>query len=349
VVPAVSRYAQEARGYAFATLFAVLATWLLISALEQSRWWRWLGYGLSVLLLGWSHQMALLLLTGHVVAVLVACRRTGRRRMLWWLGAVLVAGAGVLPLTLIGLGQRAAQLNWLSAAHPADLADLAGTVFGSGVAGGAICALAVFALRRPGVGNSTLWLSVLLPIGVLYAVDQLVAPVFVGRYLLFVVPLLCVLAGRGLADLRLPLGLAVVLLIGLIGLPAQQVFRRGHSPYDYRAVARLLAAGARAGDGIVYAPRDGWQFTDIAMQYYLGPAVPRDVLAQGTSSFWSAECADPGACLAGVDRIWVVRADIINTTDKAQPTAPVQRALGAYTRVTRTEVSGFSVTLMTRG
>ncbi|WP_375155160.1 glycosyltransferase family 39 protein, partial [Micromonospora sp. 4G55] len=44
VLPGTSRYAQEARPYALASLFAVLATLLLVAALRRPTWTRWAWY-----------------------------------------------------------------------------------------------------------------------------------------------------------------------------------------------------------------------------------------------------------------------------------------------------------------
>ncbi|MEV4707325.1 glycosyltransferase family 39 protein [Actinoplanes sp. NPDC049316] len=353
-MPVVSRYGQEARGYALAALFSVTATLLLLRALDSARWWAWLAYTTSVLLLGWSHQIALLLLIGHAVAVAVIRRRA----VAAWLATVVVAAAGVVPFALLGMGQRATQLDWLSAAEPADLADVLQTVFLSGVIGGAVGAFAVMALRTRDRRAPLLLLSALLPVLTLYAVDQLVTPMFVGRYLVFVVPLLCALAGRALADLRLPLGLTVVLVLAAIGLPAQEEIRRTHSGFDYRRAAALIHAQDRPGDGIIYAPRDGWHFTDIALRYYLGDDVPKDVLLQSDevadASLWATECADPAACLTGTDRVWVLSGDNLETGRRAGPTdqlTPAQQAVltGSFRQVTQTRVDGFTIALFVRG
>jgi mannosyltransferase len=351
--PVMSRYGQEARGYALAALFAVTATLLLIRALAPGRWWEWLAYATSVLVLGWSHQIALLLLLGHALAVTVVKRRA----LLPWLAAVVVATAGVVPFTLLGVGQHAAQLDWLSAAEPADLADIAETVFLSGVIGGAVCALAAMALRGRDRWALLLLLTAVLPVLALYAIDQLVTPMFVGRYLIFVVPMLCALAGRALAELRLPVGLTVVVVLAAIGLPLQDDIRRTHSGSDYRQAAAVIHAQARPGDGIIYAPRGGWHFTDIALRYYLGDDVPEDVLLQSdevaNASLWAAECADPAACLAGTDRVWTLSGDDLETGRRAGPTdqlTPAQQALlrSSFRKVSETRVDGFTIVLFAR-
>nr|WP_089155065.1 glycosyltransferase family 39 protein [Micromonospora sp. NBS 11-29] len=75
VLPATSRYGQEARPYALATLLAVLATLLLVEALRRPTWRRWAGYAVAVAALGLLHLIALTLLAAHAVAVLLTAVR----------------------------------------------------------------------------------------------------------------------------------------------------------------------------------------------------------------------------------------------------------------------------------
>ncbi|WP_348651005.1 glycosyltransferase family 39 protein [Micromonospora sp. WMMA1947] len=75
VLPVTSRYGQEARPYALATLLAVLATLLLVEALRRPGRWRWAGYAAAVAALGLLHLLALTLLAAHAVVVLLTAAR----------------------------------------------------------------------------------------------------------------------------------------------------------------------------------------------------------------------------------------------------------------------------------
>ncbi|WP_018784779.1 glycosyltransferase family 39 protein [Micromonospora sp. CNB394] len=75
VLPVTSRYGQEARPYAVATLLAVLATLLLVEALRRPTWRRWAGYALAVAPLALLHLIALTLLAAHAVVVLLTAAR----------------------------------------------------------------------------------------------------------------------------------------------------------------------------------------------------------------------------------------------------------------------------------
>ncbi|MEU5828910.1 glycosyltransferase family 39 protein [Micromonospora tulbaghiae] len=75
VLPVTSRYGQEARPYALATLLAVLSTLLLVGVLRRPGRWRWAGYAVAVAALGLFHLLALTLLAAHAVVVLLVAAR----------------------------------------------------------------------------------------------------------------------------------------------------------------------------------------------------------------------------------------------------------------------------------
>lgn len=69
LIPSVSRYAQEARPYAFATLFAALATLLFLRAMERPRWSRWAIYAVVLAAAGTANLIALSVIAGHLVVL----------------------------------------------------------------------------------------------------------------------------------------------------------------------------------------------------------------------------------------------------------------------------------------
>lgn len=92
LIPGVSLYAQDARPYAFASFFAVLATLLVLRALERPTWRRWGVYALAVAAAGACNLVALCVVMGHATIVLAACLRRS-----WPAGDTVVgtgAGAG---------------------------------------------------------------------------------------------------------------------------------------------------------------------------------------------------------------------------------------------------------------
>ncbi|WP_346539693.1 glycosyltransferase family 39 protein [Micromonospora sp. DPT] len=215
VLPGTSRYAQEARPYALASLFAVLATLLLVAALRRPAWTRWAGYAAAVAALGLTHLLALTLLAAHAAVVLVAWwrgpaaaglapppapadDRDGRLPVRWVL-AVLPALALLTPLLLTARGQRSRQLDWVGPARLADLAALPGGVAQSSVVGGLLVGLAALGAVLAGRRALLPGLCVLLPV-LLVFVGALVVALWVPRYLVFTVPFASLLAGAALAS-----------------------------------------------------------------------------------------------------------------------------------------------------
>ncbi len=70
LIPSVSRYAQEARPYAFAMFFAALATLMFLRAMERPAWSRWAIYAVVLGAAGAANLIAVTVAAGHLVIVL---------------------------------------------------------------------------------------------------------------------------------------------------------------------------------------------------------------------------------------------------------------------------------------
>ncbi|MGC5030265.1 glycosyltransferase family 39 protein [Micromonospora sp. DT229] len=380
VLPATARYGQEARPYALATFLAVWSTLLLVDALRRPSRGRWVGYALVTAALGLTHLIALTLIAAHVVVVLTYRARTatpgraehapgraehappGRGRAGWFgqVGSFPVALVPtvllVTPLALRAREQRERQLDWVDTARLGDLAALPGGLAQTAAVGGLLVALAALGAGRLGRRASIPMTCLLLPVLLLFTAGLMV-PLWVPRYLIFVVPFGCLLAGAALASARLRVALVVVALAGLLGLPDHVALRRTHewprtATVDYQGAAQIIAAGRQAGDAVVYHPRDGWLFLDLGMRYHLRGQAPRDaLLAQGQQDrgdLWATECDHPAACLAEADRVWLVVAG-----HGDHPLATVTGAKGealrtAYTVQRLWSRSGLTVALLSR-
>ena len=68
-------YAQMARSYAIETMFAVIASYLLLRAWPDGRWRWWLGYAAAVALTGLFNIFGLLILAAHGVTLLLTDAR----------------------------------------------------------------------------------------------------------------------------------------------------------------------------------------------------------------------------------------------------------------------------------
>jgi mannosyltransferase len=307
VMPTTSRYAQEARPYAFAMLFAILATLLLVRLMERPSPAAAAWYALAVIGLGAFHLVALLLLIGHAALA-------WRRARVYW---AIAAGVGVLPLLpLLWLGHRqSAQISWIKPAKWLTLLSTWDVVFTAPVVAGFVIVLAVLAFSRR-------WQSLLLitwalvPVAVLFVLARL-TPVYWPRYLLFTMPAWLLLAALTLARRSRLQAVLLVLALALVGHPMQFEIRAsdGHSHGD-RQAAGIIAANEAPGDGIAYKlteQPEPWEGRDLVARYVPTAHQPRDVFAvtpQRTDGHLLAtECTDLAICLdrANPTRMWIVR------------------------------------------
>ncbi|QKW19925.1 glycosyltransferase family 39 protein [Kitasatospora sp. NA04385] len=361
LIPSVSRYGQEARGYAFVVLFAAAATFLLLRALERPGVLRWVLYALALIGAGAFHMISLVFLVPHA---LVAAWR-------WWdgrsrgvlIGFPLAALGGVLPLVpLVLLGQRQVgrQLNWLG--KPSLEYVAAGFwhgLFASSWIGLCVLAMAVLPLawsrgRRPA---AEIGMIAVLPIPLLWIISQGHTSYFLDRYLLFTLPAWAVLAGAGLTALRpralTAIGLISVLLLGAHDQRALRL-RYSHAGWDGAAAAKVIAQGYQPGDAVAPLRYGNGIFNGVvsALDFYLPEQdklkdvfVERSAIAKG--DLYPTLCTDLAACLGDTKRIWVVA---IGWGDSFQGFSPEETALlkKTFPKTTVTQVPNTVVTLMER-
>ena len=304
-VPHMSRYAQDARAYGLAFLFATLATLLLYRALDRPSWWRWIGYAAVVVLVGWAHIITLLVLAGH--AYVVFTRGQWRR----WLVVTPVALLPVLPLLYLGATQRGVQLGWIADMSLDEVWKAPGNIFGAGMVGLLLMGRAFRGgwPRRGGVHEGAVGAAA--PPILLMAVSFLGSSLWVPRYVLFVVPLICLLAASALKGLRLRAGLALALLAA-VSLPANEEFRSptAHMGADFRGVSDIIEREQQPGDGIVYGVDGTWSLR-AGIDYHMRDERPADVLltvpAAELDSLNAGQCADAATCLASSGRVWFFR------------------------------------------
>jgi mannosyltransferase len=221
--PYMTYYAQMARSYAIETMFAVIASYLLLRAWPDGRWRWWLGYAAAVALTGLFNIFGLLIVVAHGITLLLTDargqtapgRRIGRtprvpsapRVPVRWLAA---CGATVIVLgPLLGLASRQqGQIAWLHRPTLNAMERLLTNLAGSRLL---IAPFALLALA----GLLTAWRAdhwrplnpaaialpwLVVPPFVLVAVS-FVKPVYYVRYIEFCLPALAILAGAGLTGL----------------------------------------------------------------------------------------------------------------------------------------------------
>ncbi|MEV0664773.1 glycosyltransferase family 39 protein [Actinomadura luteofluorescens] len=271
--PQTSRWAQEARSYAMTAAVAVLATYLLVRALDRDerRRWPWFaGYAPAVAVLGFLHLDGALLLAAHGATVLLTRPKAG----VWlrWLASAAVAAAPLVVLALAAQDQKR-QVKWL----PRPSWDVAWTqlqfLTGDRALVAPVVTLALLGVVASMLGRASRphptaslpavalpW--ALVPTVLLLLVSNVTDPVFYYRYTTYCLPAVALLVGAGVAGLltvarhpaaRAILVCAAVAALAVPSLPAHDHIRRQDSrPDDMRAAADVVRAHARPGDAIVY-------------------------------------------------------------------------------------------------
>jgi mannosyltransferase len=339
--PYMTYYAQMARPYAIVTMFATIASYLLLRAYPGGGWRWWSAYGVAVALTGLFNVFGLLILVAHGVTLLLTAttgparpgRRIGRLPV-GWLAASAAAVIVLVPLLRITYRQRG-QISWLTrpdfetiASLGRDFAGSTGLIAPIGLlALGGITACCLADNWRPlnPAAIALPWLVV--PPFLLLAVS-FVDPVYDERYVEFCLPALAILVGSGLVGLVrlafsprlrqagrawLPLAAAAVVALGLAALlvgPQGNIRQSSQRPDNLRLASAIVAANERPGDVVFYLPLDA---------RVLGTGYPapfrklRDIAAAqsaiASNTLAGTEISSP-ALLASrftnVQRVWVV-------------------------------------------
>ena len=331
-------YAQMARSYAIVTMFATIATYLLLRAYPDGRWRWWAAYGAAVALAGLFNLFGLLILAAHGVTLLLtdargqsaAGRRIGRIP-LRWLGASAAAVIVLGPLLSVAHREQK-QIAWVTRPDAGTIEKLIIDFAGSKelvlpVALLALAGIAVACLAdnwRPlnPAAVALPWLAV--PPFVLIAASYL-KPVYVERYVEFCLPALAICVGAGLAGLvRLAAGTrlarlrltwvpAAVVIAGLGALligPQQAIRQSAARPDNLRLASAIVAAHEQPGDVVFYLPVN---------MHVLGTGYPapflrlRDIALAGSpiasATLTGTEVTSPALLksrFTDVRRVWVV-------------------------------------------
>jgi mannosyltransferase len=283
--PYMTYYAQMARSYAIATMFATIATYLLIRAYPDGRWRWWAAYAAAVALTGLFNLFGLLILVAHGVTLLLTDARgqvaQGRRigRIpLRWLAASAVAVIVLGPLLDVAHREQK-QIAWVVRPDFKTIEKLV-----SDFAGSRALVLPVALLALAGIVAACLadnwrplnpaaialpWLVVppFLLIG-----GSFIKPVYVERYVEFCLPALAILVGAGLVGLVrlaagqrfirpglawLPPAAAGLVIAGLAVMlvgPQGAIRQTAARPDDLRLASAIVAANEQPGDVVFYIP-----------------------------------------------------------------------------------------------
>jgi mannosyltransferase len=262
------RYAQEARSYAMAVFFVVVATWLLARNLQSPATAHWGMYAVVCALATYSHFFSALLVPAHAISLLSLRRDEIPLRS--FLLSLLLFGAMISPIAIyVVLQAGMSPISWVPALQPDSLLIL-GVDF-SGVYGRSLLILDVLALgsaafgaargRRSGADAIDAWGYTLLfswlvaPV-VMVVTVSLVKPIFVPRYLSFCLPAMLLLVAVGIVRLRpavLCWGLFVAISVcSILGAVRYYQVDFEMTRQDWRAVTSYVLDRAQPGDSIFF-------------------------------------------------------------------------------------------------
>jgi mannosyltransferase len=275
--PSFAAWALQARPYTLAALATTVSVWYLDAASRTGRVRAWSAYVIATALGGYLHLFTLLMVPVHVLALL-AGRRLGWRAV-GALAAVMLACSALI----LTFGQSG-QVAWIGPLTWKNVQDAMTFLVGPRLVWAllvlALLGLAVRAAGGPaerfavvlGLGWTVLPLAVLLGISLLH-------PIFQDRYVVFIIPGLCLIAAGGWSAffalvLAVPGRTAIALAaVGMV-VWAPAVIDTLRSPYyidDFEGLDRYLRAdpGARqivvspawVATGLAYYERDGGQAT----------------------------------------------------------------------------------------
>jgi len=292
--PYMTYYAQMARSYAIVTMFATIATYLLIRAYPDGRWRWWSAYAAAVALTGLFNLFGLLILAAHGLTLLLTdargqaaqggqAARGGRigRVPLRWLAASAAAVIVLGPLLDVAHREQK-QIAWVARPDFRTIEKLVSDFAGSRalVLPFALLALAGIAAAcladnwRP-LNPAAIALPWLVVPPFLLIGGSFIKPVYVERYVEFCLPALAILVGAGLVGLIrlaagqrlgrfgrpglawLPPAVAALVIAGLAVMligPQGAIRQTAARPDNLRLASAVVAANEQPGDVVFYIP-----------------------------------------------------------------------------------------------
>ncbi len=286
--PYMTYYAQMARSYAIVTMFATIASYLLIRAYQEGRWRWWAAYAAAVALTGLVNLFGLLILVAHGMTLLLTDargqdaqgRRIGRIPLRW-----LAASAAVVIVLgpLLDVAHREQeQIAWVTRPDFRTIEKLVSDFAGSRALVLPFALLALAGLTaacladdwRP-LNPAAIALPWLVVPPFLLIGGSFIKPVYVERYVEFCLPALAILVGAGLVGLIrlaagqrlgrlsrpglawLPPAVAALVITGLAVMligPQGAIRQTAARPDDLRLASAVVAANEQPGDVVFYIP-----------------------------------------------------------------------------------------------
>jgi len=261
-------HAREARSYSLALLLVTASTFWLVRAVHEGRRGDWALFAVSTALAVYAHLFAALVLPAQLLSLLVLGKEAPWRRV-----AVAVTGACILlgpAAAVVVVGRQGGQIDWLTAPHARQLPGLALWFTDSRTLLVLFFLAVVSALvrgyedwRSLGPSRESWRYALLLAWLVLPAVTafaiSFAKPVYLYRYFLPSLPALIVLVAAGITRLgRAWLVVPAVLVAATVSTTTVvRCLPDCKLRYDdWRGAAAYVAPRVRAGDAVLFDPRD---------------------------------------------------------------------------------------------
>jgi len=304
VSPLLIWYAQEARMYAFVTLFGLLAVLTQVRVIRKPTPLNWAAYILATSALLWSHYFGLLLIGVQqviFVGLLIQRRSAGesvRPLALGYVYSLAVLVLQLIPLFAFAQGQfdstgaaaGSPEGTYDSLSFYAVVANMAWALWGYHSDGitellaalwPLFLLLSLLLLGRGGSRQTiVLAAAALVPIVLLFFVALFDRELFEVRYFLVTIPLLFLLVARLVTGwIRSPRGRAiaigVVMATLLVGLLDQQLSDENPRLFDFRGAIDQVEADAGPRSVVIYEPPD----MRYVLEYY-APELRRQPLSR---------------------------------------------------------------------
>ena len=293
--PFFVKWSQQARAYSILVAAGLLATLLLLRALERDSRSAWALYGVACAAVLVTHAVfGLLLIPAHAVLIL---QRRERFLPHGLLAVVVVVALGVPWIAQLALRTRGdmSETAWIPFPTAEDVTRALVEVSGVAGLGVLLAVLGLWTLRRAGNGPLAVWLATwaFAPF-VVALVISVARPIFVDRYLAIAAPAFAILAAVAVVGLagRLRAGVVVIAAVATaVGLTlwyasAQDGNWRGE---DWRTAVEMVVDRRAEADAVVAVP---W-WTHEAAEYY--GARPDDV--SKADAIWVLSWSETGHLL----------------------------------------------------
>jgi mannosyltransferase len=214
--PFMVRWSQQARAYTMMVALVLVATLLLLRAVERGTRGAWALYGVAfAVVMVWHPVAGLLLVVPHAV---LAYQRRGRFIPHGLLAVAIVMVFGVPWSAQLAMRSRGdnSVISWLQYPTPEVAGRALLDVSGATGAGVVLGAIGLLVLWRTGKGLMSVWLGIwaLSPF-VVALLASLAKPIFLDRYLIVAAPAFALLGGVALTGVgrRLRVALAVLVVV----------------------------------------------------------------------------------------------------------------------------------------